>query len=125
MNSRDRDTQLNSCVLQYYGQATGIPFTPGGITVNMTNYHAFHESGGHPGIALTTPAVILELGVLSYDRDLLQNHTDEMARGVFDSLLCFLEPTALATLLPSTPPNGGSTVPTATPVIASGAPATP
>jgi N-acetylmuramoyl-L-alanine amidase len=113
---RARDEQLNDCIRENYGRVTGLPFTPGSITEAMTKYHAFHESQGHPGIALTTPGIILELGILSYDRDLLQNGTDKMTQGVFNGLLCFLDPQSLATsqagLTP--PPNNGVVTPTAT-----------
>ncbi len=88
---RDRDELLNNCIRQNYEGATGLPFTPGSITEDMTNYHAFHR------IAPRTPAAILELGFLSYDRDLLQNHTDRLAQGIVNGLLCFLQPADLVT----------------------------
>ncbi len=89
---RDQDMRLNDCIRDNYGAVTGLPFTPNGITENMTNYHAFHLYDNHPGIASTTPAVILELGLLGYDRQLLQNHPEIAARGVINGLLCFLDP---------------------------------
>ena len=75
-----------------------------GITEAMTDYHAFHQ------IAPSTPAIILELGFLSYDRDLLQNHTDKLTQGIVNGFLCFLTPAALATNQAPTVPA----VPTAT-----------
>jgi N-acetylmuramoyl-L-alanine amidase len=89
---RDQDVRLNDCIRNNYGGVTGLQYSSGGITPAMTNYHAFHAVGEHPGIAPSTPGVILELGLLSYDRDLLQNHTDKSATGVVNGLLCFLEP---------------------------------
>lgn len=83
---RDQDTRLDDCIRANYGAVTGLPFTPDSITENMTDYHAFHQ------ITPGTPAVILELGNLRYDRDLLQNHTDKLAQGIVDGLLCFLQP---------------------------------
>src|SRR5579859_3015228 len=118
---RDQDLRLNDCMRDNYGAATGLPFTPAGITENMTNYHSFHLYSNHPGIASTTPAVIIELGLLGYDRDLLQNHPDKAARGVINGLLCFLDPlhqqvqptlvpATNAPLLPGTPigPSGAA-----------------
>ena len=96
--ARDKDLRFDQCIRENYGAATNLTFTPGGITDNMTKYHAFHTSQGHDGIAGTTPALILELGMLSYDRDLLQNHTDKSAQGVVNGILCFLAPTTLATI---------------------------
>jgi N-acetylmuramoyl-L-alanine amidase len=104
--ARDRDEQLNECVRQNYGGVTGLPFTPGSITIDMTDYHAFHK------VAPTTPAVILELGFLSYDRNLLENHTDKMALGVVNGILCFLQPKTLPTSV--APTTGPSVVSTAT-----------
>jgi N-acetylmuramoyl-L-alanine amidase len=102
--ARERDEALNECMRQNYSGVTGLPFTPGSITTAMTDYHAFHQ------IAPSTPAVILELGFLSYDRDLLQNHTDKLTQGVVNGFLCFLTPSALATNQAPTVPA----VPTAT-----------
>lgn len=107
---RDQDIRLNDCVRNNYAAATGLQFAPGGITPEMTEYHAFYSVYGHPGVAPTTPGIILELGLLSYDRDLLQNHTDKSATGVVNGLLCFLEPKQQPTL------SGGSKpIPTPTP----------
>lgn len=98
-----RDVMLNDCVRDNYARVTALPFTPAGITVNMTHYHAFHAYREHPGIAPQTPAVIIELGLLSYDRDLLQNRTDKLAQGIVDGLLCFLNPGVPPTGSPATP----------------------
>lgn len=89
LSARDRDLALNDCTRDNYSGVTGLPFTPGSITTDMTNYHAFRE------IAPSTPAVILELGFLSYDRDLLQNRTERLAQGIVNGLLCFLDPKSL------------------------------
>lgn len=88
---RERDERLNTCVRENYAAITGLPFTAGSITRNMTEYHAFRK------MAPSTPAIILEVGMLSYDRDMLQNHTDKLAQGVVNGLLCFLNPVSLAT----------------------------
>jgi N-acetylmuramoyl-L-alanine amidase len=93
--SRDRDLRLDACIRQNYASSTGLQFQPGSITVNMTKYHAFHQ------IAPSTAAVILELGFLSYDRDLLQNHTDKLAQGIVNGLLCYLEPATQPTAMAS------------------------
>ncbi len=106
--ARDRDEALNECMRQNYSAVTGLPFTPGSITESMTDYHAFHQ------IAPTTPAVILELGFLSYDRDLLQNHTDKLAQGIVNGFLCFLSPTTLATNQPPTGAPARTGAPTVT-----------
>ncbi|MEP7285442.1 MAG: N-acetylmuramoyl-L-alanine amidase [Chloroflexota bacterium] len=119
---RDQDQRLESCMRENYGPATGLQYAPGEITDNMTKYHAFHNSQGHSGIAQTTPAIILELGLLSYDRDLLEHRTDKVAQGIVNGLLCYLQPslqatiTAAVTPVPATLPpvsTAGQPVPTA------------
>ncbi|MBE7512678.1 MAG: N-acetylmuramoyl-L-alanine amidase [Anaerolineales bacterium] len=84
--SREADERLNECVRQNYAAVTGLEFQPGNITANMLEYHHWKE------IAPTTPAIILELGFLSYDRSLLQNQQDKVALGIMNGLICFLTP---------------------------------
>lgn len=83
---RDLDTTLNECVRANYGGITGLEFQAGSITDNMRQYHAFRK------ISPRTPANILELGFLSYDRQLLQNEPDRLAVGVANGIMCFLPP---------------------------------
>lgn len=82
---RDQDIRLNECIRLNYESITGLPFQPGSITDNMLLYHAFRK------ISVRTPANILELGFLSYDRDLLQNQPNRLALAVANGILCFLE----------------------------------
>ncbi len=92
------DDVLVNCVAQYYGQATGLERRDG-VTVDMTDYHTFREI--HP----LTPATILELGFLLADRAVLTDKQEEMARGITDGILCFLQPNqrpATETPLPGT-----------------------
>src|SRR5262249_22901709 len=82
-----RDIALAECVRQNYGAVTGLEFQAGNITEDMTNYHAFVLEGKN--IAPTTPGIVLELGFIGHDRDMLQNHTDRLAQGVVNGLLFF------------------------------------
>lgn len=94
------DDVLVNCVAQYYGQSTGLERREG-VTVDMTDYHTFREI--HP----LTPATILELGFLLADRPILTGKQEEMARGITDGILCFLEPSqrpATETPIPGTQP---------------------
>jgi N-acetylmuramoyl-L-alanine amidase len=79
------EDRLVACIDQYYAAVTGLTRHAATITHNMTNYHAFNRI--HP----QTPAAILELGFLGGDRDLLQQRPYQVAQGVSDSLLCFLQ----------------------------------
>ncbi len=85
VTARGDDEILVDCLAQYYHQSTTLP-RHSGVTEDMTNYHTFREI--HP----LTPAVIIELGFMRADRDLLTNRPHESAKGVADGVLCFLQP---------------------------------
>lgn len=78
------DARLVACIDQYYPAATGQRYHPDTITRDMINYHAFGR------IAPQTPAAILEMGFLGGDQHLLVNEPDRVARGITQSILCFL-----------------------------------
>lgn len=96
-----QDDNLVECVARYYGQATALQ-RRAGVTIDMTDYHTFREI--HP----LTPAAILELGFMLADREVLTTMQDEMAKGITDGVLCFLEPNsqALPTLEVTATPTG-------------------
>ncbi|MCA0456341.1 MAG: N-acetylmuramoyl-L-alanine amidase [Chloroflexi bacterium] len=96
-----QDDNLVECVARYYGQATALTRRQG-VTIDMTDYHTFREI--HP----LTPAAILELGFMLADRDILTDKQTEMAKGITDGILCFLEPNsqALPTLDVTPTPTG-------------------
>jgi N-acetylmuramoyl-L-alanine amidase len=54
------------------------------LTVDMTDYHSFRE------IHALTPAAIIELAFLQDDRAILTERQPEMAEGIVNGILCFL-----------------------------------
>lgn len=80
-----RGDRILACIDEKYAAATGLTKHPNTVTHNMTEYHAFRK------IAPTTPAAILELGFLGGDGKLLTGHVAQAAKGVSNSVLCFLE----------------------------------
>lgn len=86
----DRAQRLVACLADRYGRLTGMRFHPDSITRDMTEYHSFYE------IHSQTPAAIIEIGFLYLDRDYLTKNTDEVARGIVEGVLCFVnnEPTS-------------------------------
>lgn len=101
------DQLLVECVGAFYGQQVQIERRYG-LTRDMTDYHIFRE------INPTTPAAIIELGFLYSDRDILTTKTDEMAQGISDGILCFLDPSdpnILATLTAPTAPPSPTAIP--------------
>ena len=81
----ETEQRLLACIDQHYAAATGLSLHPNTVTHDMTEYHAFRR------VAPQTPAAILELGFLGGDQELLTSQAPYVARGVADSLLCFLE----------------------------------
>lgn len=93
------DSRLGKCVEAAYALATGLPIHPNTITHDMTGYHAFQR------VADDTPGAIIELGFLGGDRETLTNRQDAMAQGIYEGLMCFLDPTKQQ----ETPTPGGQT----------------
>lgn len=79
------EDQLVDCLVTRYGARTGLDFHEGSITPDMTRYHTFYE------IDPQTPGVIIEVGFMLADRDILLNRQDLVAQGIVDGILCFLE----------------------------------
>ena len=81
----EEEDRLVACLIQEYGEATGLPLHGYSITYDMTVYHAFNEI--HP----ETPAAIIELGFMGADREMLTENAFEVAQGVVRGIVCFLE----------------------------------
>ena len=73
------------CLKTNYAASTGLQLHPNTVTHAMTEYHAFNR------IAPETPAAILEMGFLGGDQGLLVNQPQIAAKGITDSILCFLD----------------------------------
>ncbi|MFN8411655.1 MAG: N-acetylmuramoyl-L-alanine amidase [Anaerolineales bacterium] len=86
LDTRDlnRAQRLTACMTDRYQQATGLTFHAGSITADMREYHAFSE------IDPNTVTAIIETGFLNLDRDILTKHTDKVAEGVTQGILCFV-----------------------------------
>jgi len=79
------EDRLVECLVSRYQASTGLTFHRGSITPDMTQYHTFYE------IDPQTPGVIIEVGFMLADRDLLLYRQDLVAQGIVDGLVCFLE----------------------------------
>jgi N-acetylmuramoyl-L-alanine amidase len=79
----ERANRLTTCIRNRYAQVTGLPLH-NSITNDMTSYHAFDE------IDSETSAVIIEVGFLNLDRQLLSQHTDLVAKGIAEGILCYI-----------------------------------
>ncbi|HNK63356.1 MAG TPA: N-acetylmuramoyl-L-alanine amidase [Anaerolineales bacterium] len=86
LETRDanRAQRLTACMVDRYGQITGLTFHANSITADMTQYHAFSE------IDPNTITAIIETGFLNLDRRILTEQTDVIAEGVTQGILCFI-----------------------------------
>lgn len=76
--------KLTNCLIDRYANETGLEFHFNTITADMTDYHTFNE------INSQTPAAIIETGFLNLDRTFLLEHTDKVAQGIVNGILCYL-----------------------------------
>lgn len=81
----DVEDRFVQCMEEEYKRVTGLDLHPGSITHNMTNYHAFNK------VDLNTPAIIIEVGFLYFDHDLLVEQPDRVAVGLRNGIDCFLK----------------------------------
>ncbi len=98
-NDLNRANRLTACLVDRYGRVTGMNFHAGSITADMREYHSFRE------IDPSTVAAIIETGFLNLDREILTKHTDRIAEGVVDGILCFannenIEPSPVPNMTP-------------------------
>lgn len=85
---RDRDDRLVACLIQRYGEVTGIPLDPNTITEDMTDYHAFRK------VNPATAAAIIEVGYIGGDREVLTRRPQIVALGIAEGLGCFFNTSA-------------------------------
>jgi len=98
-NDVNRANRLTACLVDRYQRSTAMTFHAGSITGDMREYHAFRE------IDPSTVAAIIETGFLNLDREILTKHTDKVAAGIVDGILCFannenIESTPIPNLVP-------------------------
>jgi N-acetylmuramoyl-L-alanine amidase len=98
-NDLNRANRLTACLVDRYGRVTGMNFHAGSITADMREYHSFRE------IDPSTVAAIIETGFLNLDREILTKHTDRIAEGVVEGILCFannesIEPSPVPNITP-------------------------
>lgn len=76
---------LSICVESAYRQGTGLSYHADTITPHMTDYHAFRQ------IAAGVPSIIIEVGFMNLDRQLLQRSPDRVAAAITDGIWCYID----------------------------------
>jgi N-acetylmuramoyl-L-alanine amidase len=79
----ERTARMVACLRNRYQQSTGLSEHQG-ITLDMSEYHAFDE------INEETPAVIIETGFMNLDRQILTQKPDLIAEGITKGILCYI-----------------------------------
>ncbi len=85
VNQSPQSPQLKACIEQNYAQQTGLPIHPTTITDDMIFYHAFNK------VSAESPAILLEMGFMYNDRELLTTNSDAVVQGVVNGILCYLQ----------------------------------
>ena len=78
-------SSLSICIEQAYREATELKYHPDSITPHMTDYHAFRK------IAPGTPAIIIEVGFLNLDREILTSGSEVVVSGLSNGILCYMD----------------------------------
>jgi len=89
--------RLTTCLESHYASVTGLKLNQGGITEDMTDYHAFRV------VEPATTAAIIETGFLHLDHDILVNHPGVIADGIVSGLVCFVSNENIQSLTLPTP----------------------
>lgn len=90
--TREAEQDFIACLRHWYEHYTGLPWHAYSITDDMTQYHMHAKVAGH------TPSVILEMGFMGGDQEILYERPEVIADGIVDSIRCFLTPTDMPLL---------------------------
>lgn len=77
-------TDLFSCVEQSYQAKTQLQFHFNTVTEHMTDYHVFRI------LPQGVPAIIIEVGFMAEDRELLTTNAEIPATGISEGVLCYV-----------------------------------
>ena len=85
VNNSPQADLLKTCIEQNYANITGLGIHETTITDDMTHYHAFRN------VSSSSPALLLEMGFMYNDRELLTTRSDTVAQAVANGILCFMQ----------------------------------
>jgi len=81
----DRVNLLATCLGESYQSRTRLPFSYEIINPDHFSYHIFND------IHSDTPAVLIEIGSLKADREVILGSTSAVVEGITDGIICFIE----------------------------------
>ena len=85
INASPQSDLLKNCIEENYANVTGLTEHTTTITDDMIHYHAFRD------VSNDSPAILLEMGFMFNDRDLLTIRADTAAQGISNGILCFVQ----------------------------------
>lgn len=98
------DKLLKSLIDESFFNASGLPDDHKNVSSNMTEYYAFNKTKFIHSIASETPALIVEMGYLSHEEDIIfLKDTKRPATALTEGILKFLDATGEITHLPYQP----------------------
>ena len=83
--NQEQVNDLAVCLAEKYQSYTRLPFSYEVINPDHASYHIFRD------ISNSTPAVIIEIGSLSTDRDIITNQSNIVVEGLVSGIACFVE----------------------------------
>jgi len=83
-SGQTNSTPLSICMEDAYRNATQMNYHANTVTPDMADYHAFRK------LAPGTQALILEVGFMNLDREMITTNSAVPAQGITDGILCFL-----------------------------------
>lgn len=81
----EKSNNLAACLAEKYANSTGLTFTYQIIPPDQPLSALFRQ------VDPTTPTVMIKIGALGADRDLLTKQTQKVAAGISAGLLCYIE----------------------------------
>jgi len=98
------DKLLKSLVDESFFNASGLPDDHENVSSNMFEYYAFNRVKFTHSIAKATPALIIEMGYLSHEKDIVfLQDTKRPATALTEGILKFLSATGAITHMPYQP----------------------
>ena len=83
-SERTNSASLFTCMDDAYRTATNMFYHANTITEHMTDYHVFRK------LPAGVPAIIIEVGFMNLDREMLTTNVHIPAEGVTNGILCYL-----------------------------------
>jgi len=83
--NNDNVNNLAICLAENYQSSTRLPFSYEVIHPDHPSYHIFRD------IHASTPAVLIEIGAMSTDRNVIISQSNSVVEGIAAGIQCFID----------------------------------